>query len=278
MPLQCSGRSPGLRHPPPLRVACRRGQLSGDEHLADELIAVRAKKNMCSVRHTPMPSRSSSRARAASSPVSALARTPRRRSSSDHAEDLTGTPHRPEGERGEPRRGHHFPEVPSIAITSPGCGTARGYRFAAIHGRDRSPVRWRHRRRASPCPGRRSPHGRTFRPGRSGSPRAASKPPSIMGRGEGPHEDHVLSRRRPSLRFFGTENDPALGGAGRRRHATGQLFGGCPAGSNEGCMSAPSDPGSIYSEVPPLGPEVPRRRRPWQIGPRRGRGACALRV
>jgi hypothetical protein len=43
-----------------------------------------AAMNMCSVRHSPMPSAPSSRALAASSGVSALARTPSRRCSSDH--------------------------------------------------------------------------------------------------------------------------------------------------------------------------------------------------
>ena len=51
------------------------------------------------------------------------------------------------------------------------------------------------------------------------------KAADVVGRGEGPHEDHVLSRRRSSLRFLGAEHDPALGRAGRGRHAAGQLFG-----------------------------------------------------
>ena len=45
--------------------------------------------NMCSVRHRPIPSAPSSRARIASLGVSALARTPRRRSSSAHSSTVS---------------------------------------------------------------------------------------------------------------------------------------------------------------------------------------------
>ena len=51
------------------------------------------------------------------------------------------------------------------------------------------------------------------------------KAADVVGRGEVPDEDHVLSRRRLGLRFAGAEDDPALCRTGRGRYATGQLFG-----------------------------------------------------
>ena len=75
---------------------------------------------MCSVRHSPMPSAPKSRARAASAPVSALARTPRRPAADlvgpaqDHVELRRAAP-LDERHRAE----HTAPVEPSMEITSP---------------------------------------------------------------------------------------------------------------------------------------------------------------
>ena len=94
--------------------------------------ARRSPRNMCSVRHSPMPSAPNRRARAASSGVSALARTCSRRTpsacsisratactrSSSIVLALEVAHHHRVGDR-RPRRANTSPVVPSIEMTSP---------------------------------------------------------------------------------------------------------------------------------------------------------------
>ncbi len=76
--------------------------------------------NMCSVRHRPMPSAPSSRARRASSGVSALARTPRRRIWSAHSSTCSKFSSTRASTSGTSST-VTWPLVPSIAIASPSC-------------------------------------------------------------------------------------------------------------------------------------------------------------
>ena len=86
-PLQCSGEVPARATLEARILAPRASRRASSPamNISRTSSSRSEPKNMCSVRHRPMPSAPSSRARAASSPVSALARTPSRRSSSDHA-------------------------------------------------------------------------------------------------------------------------------------------------------------------------------------------------
>ncbi len=75
-------------------------------------------RKMCSLRHRPIPSAPNSRAFAASSAVSAFARTPRVRSSSAQRSTVSNSPLTP-GSSSRTSSAVTTPLLPSIAIRSP---------------------------------------------------------------------------------------------------------------------------------------------------------------
>ena len=77
---------------------------------------------MCSVRQRPIPSAPKTRARSASSPLSALARTPSRRISSAHSSTRSNSPLIP-GTISSTSSTVTRPVEPSIAIVSPACSS-----------------------------------------------------------------------------------------------------------------------------------------------------------
>ena len=88
-------------------------------------------RNMCSVRHRPMPSAPNSRALRASSGVSALVRTPRRRSSSAHSRTRLEARASTSGSTSGTSSVVIAPVVPSIAIASPSRSTVPSTRDLA---------------------------------------------------------------------------------------------------------------------------------------------------
>ncbi len=109
----CSGRRRSI-------AACRASSVSA--RITSAISGWRSPRNWCSVRHSPMPSAPNSTACRASSGVSALARTPRRRWSSAHARTWR---------KSSPTTGWMSgmssvliaPVEPSMAIRSPPCST-----------------------------------------------------------------------------------------------------------------------------------------------------------
>ena len=173
-------------------------------------------KNMCSVRHRPMPSAPSSRARRASSGVSAFARTPRRRSSSAqprtvrNSSVISGSTSGTSSVVTDARRAVDREQVALVqdevadAHAAPrevDCTLA-----GAGHGRHAHPAR--HERRV---------RGLAALAGQDALGRVEAG--DVVGLGERAHEDDVAAVRRRGHRLGGGEDDPALGRPRRRRHA-----------------------------------------------------------
>ncbi len=85
-------------------------------------IDLRSPRNMCSVRHSPIPAAPNERPRAASSGVSALARTPRRRNSSAQPKMVSKSPET-SGVTRSTAPSTTAPVVPLIEIMSPSAST-----------------------------------------------------------------------------------------------------------------------------------------------------------
>ena len=188
-------------------------------------------KNICSVRHRPMPSAPNLRAVSASSGVSALARTPMRRALSaqlhQRARNRPTSPARPSAT--VPM--NTSPVAPSSVIVSPArtvlpAGRQRLrvviHRDAAGAG-DAGPAHAaRHHRRVA---GHAAARGQDA----AGGVHAVD----VLGAGLDAHQDDRLALLRPALRLVGVEHHRA----GRRARAGRQTLG-------EQRARAPSDPAS----------------------------------
>ena len=157
---------------------------SDSARISRSTYCLRSPRNMCSVRHRPMPWAPMRRARAASSGVSALARTSSRRT-------LVGVGHDPvhgldqvvavargasaalevlddrRGDRPAPRPRKTSPVVPSMEMTSPSRMTTPPGTVAVLPRCRRRAPRCR-RPRSCPCRARRRPRARSCRRGWSG--------------------------------------------------------------------------------------------------------------
>ena len=172
------------------RAASRCSTVS--EQIISRMAAMRSpSKNMCSVRHRPMPSAPSSRALAASWGVSALVRTFRRRILVGPAHDAAelaadGGVHGGDGAVIDVAGGAVQAQPVALVIGLAGQGrTACSPR----------PCRWRRSRRRSRCPcrGPQRRRGRSCRRGRSGCPARPSCP--RCPRERSPDEPEPPSRR-----------------------------------------------------------------------------------
>ena len=215
----------------------------------------RSPRNMCSVRHSPMPWAPNRRARAASSGVSALARTPSRRA-------CVGVLHEP-GDRGDqvvlvgvgrrrprssattresttgtsPRK--TSPVVPSIEITSPSLiVVAVAAREPARRLRRRRAPR-RRRRRCGPCRGRPPRRARSCRRGEVRMPAAATMPCRSSGLVSRRTRITFSPRSAHSTAVSRVEDRLADGRAGRGVHALGDQLASASS-SNCGNISCAS--------------------------------------
>ena len=156
-------------------------------------------KNMCSVRHRPMPSAPNSRALRASSGVSALVRTPSVRSSSAHRRTVSNA---------SPTSGSTSgtssvviaPVVPSMASRSPACSVRRRRRAprraAGSISRSLAPVT-----AGTPMPRATSAAWRGLAALGGEDPLGRVEARDVVGLGERAREDHVAARRpRPPPR------------------------------------------------------------------------------
>ena len=172
--------------------------------------------NMCSVRQRPMPSAPSSRARRASAGVSAFARTPSVRSSSDQPQ------HAVEARVDARRDQRHVverdvPASPSIAIRSPACSTRSPIRTVARAQVDvevAAPVT-----AGRPMPRATSAACDALPPSRGQDALGGVEAGDVVGLGERAHEDHGATVLGGGDRLLGGEDDRALGGARRGRDA-----------------------------------------------------------
>ena len=176
-------------------------------------------RNMCSVRHRPIPSAPCRRALAASGPLSALARTPRwpARTRSAHprmvsnsggvSPSVTGT-----------WPSTTVPLVPSTEIQSPSLTTVSP--TANDDARDAHRLGADHRRLA-PAPGH---HGGVADQAAPGGEDAlgGQHPVHVLGRGLAADQHHLLAPLGRGLGVVGGQVDPADGGAGRGAEAPGQ--------------------------------------------------------
>ena len=199
-------------------------------------------KNMCSVRHSPIPSAPNSRAIFASCGVSALARTPSVRSASAHDRNFL---------KNDDISGSTVGTRPSI--TSPADAVERDV-FAAMNhravGRLSVPARVVDFER------RASRHAALAHPARdhrrvTGHPAARGQdslrhlhPVDVLGRGLDPHQDYLAPGLGDRDRFVGREHHFAEDRARRRRQPARDhvLFGA--RGSSRGCSNCSSCTGS----------------------------------
>ena len=178
-------------------------------------------KNMCSVRHSPIPSAPNDRARAASSGVSAFALTPSRRNSSAQASTwrksspISGVIKRDVIDRHRAARAVDrdrvalgelrgpYPSDPSLDVDLKcrGAGHARPAHAPSDEGRVR---------------------GLSARGGEYAA--GCVKAGHVVGAGEWPHEDHGLAFACAAHRLLGAEHDRPLCRAGRGRDAAGEHF------------------------------------------------------
>ena len=150
-----------------------------------------APKNMCSVRQRPIPSAPKLRARAASSGVSALARTPSARSSSAQPQ------HRRRSRSRDLRLDQRHvverdaPVEPSIAIRSPARSSSPSTRTTpASRSISSSAAPATHGR---PIPRATSAACEALPPSRGEDPPRGVEAGDVVGLGEGAHQDHVLA-------------------------------------------------------------------------------------
>ena len=176
-------------------------------------------RNTCSVRQQadPLGAELAALARA-SSGVSALARTPSRRSSSHQLEHRLEAARPPARRRAARRRRVTSPVVPSIAIRSPARSIVSPTRTVSAR-RGRSRARTRRTRTGRPIPRATSAACEALPPSRGEDPPRGVEAGDVVGLGERPHEDDVAARRCRLDRLRGGEDDLALRRARRRAHA-----------------------------------------------------------
>ncbi len=178
-----------------------------------------AAMNMCSVRHSPMPSAPNSSARRASSGVSALARTPRVRSSSAHPSTVSNCSLIAASTSGTSSV-VTAPLDPSIAIRSPSWSTVPFTRTSPpcrSISSSAAPVT-----AGRPIPRATSAACEALPPSEVRIPAAASNPATSSASVNG--RTRIMSTPRPAAprRRLGGEHDRPLGGAGRGGHAAGE--------------------------------------------------------
>ena len=230
-------------------------------------------RNMCSVRHSPIPSAPSRRALAASSPLSALARTPRwpARISSAHDEhrvELRRRVGRGEGDLAEPRPCRSVPSIeshsPSATVTSP---------TVIVAVRDPQGLGPDHGRLA-PAPGHHG--GVAHQPAPGGQDALGGQHAvDVLGRGLGADQDHLLAPAGGGRRVVGGEVGPAHRRPGRGRRAPWRAPGGrVPA--NCGCSTAARWSSVIRSTASARVSRIGRLRGhvDGHLAGRRGRCAC----
>ena len=155
--------------------------------------------SMCSVRHRPMPSAPSSRARLASSGASAFARTPRRRISSAHSSTrskcslTSGSTSGTSSSVTQPLRAVDRDQVALADLVAAGADLLRLQVDRQLVGAD-------HRRAAHPARHQRRVRGLAALAGEDALRRVEAR--DVVGLGERAHEDHVAPvlgrlRRRP---------------------------------------------------------------------------------
>ena len=175
--------------------------------------------NMCSVRHRPIPSAPNSRARRASSGVSAFARTPSRRTSSAQPSTVSkfgSTCGSVSGTSSAETR----PVEPSIAIRSPSAQLHVAHPQHVPLEVDPQRRRAGHARLAHAARDQRGVRRLAALGGQDAL--GGEEAVHVVGLGERPHEDHLAPALRPVDRVVGREDDLALGRAGRRRDAAGE--------------------------------------------------------
>ena len=175
--------------------------------------------NMCSVRQRPMPSAPNSRARRASSGVSAFVRTPSVRSSSAQPSTVSNWSDT-SGSSSGTSSAVTTPALPSIAIMSPSLSFVPFTLSVRACRSMSSALRPGHARLAHPARHER----RVARLAALGGEDALRgvEAGHVVGLREGAHEDHVAAVLGGAHGVVGGEDDRALRGARRRGHALGQ--------------------------------------------------------
>jgi hypothetical protein len=176
-------------------------------------------KNMCSVRHSPMPSAPNSRALRASSGVSALARTRSVRSSSAHFRMVSNA----SPTSGSTSGTSSVVIEPAGAVDGqPIAGVQRGAVDAHLAGRhvDLEVAGAGDRRHAHPARHERRVRGLAALGGHD--PLRRVEAGDVVGLGERPREDHVAPVGGRLHRIGRGEDDLSDRGARRRGHARGQ--------------------------------------------------------
>ena len=155
-------------------------------------------KNMCSVRQRPIPSAPSERALAASSAVSALARTPSRRSSSDQRSTSREVARSISGSISGTSSAVTLPVVPSIAIRSPAASSISPIRTTPRLGVDLDLGGAGDARAAHAAGDERRVRGLAALGGEDSA--GGVEPGDVVGLGERADQDHVLAVGRRGAR------------------------------------------------------------------------------
>ena len=230
--------------------------------------------NMCSVRHRPMPSAPNSRARRASSGVSALARTPER------AQLVAPAEHGLEARVAPGRHERHVVERDCA-----GRAVDRDQVALAQHARRRCGPRGRAGRRrlagagdggaAHAAGDERRVRGLAALGGEDALGRVEAG--DVVGLGERPHEDHRAAVRGRRDRLRRGEDDRALGGAGRGGDAAGDDLVARRRGERR-VQQRVERAGVDRRDRLLAASAGPRRRRRRRSAPRPGRALGAARL